>query len=442
MVEKARAHGAEHMVRAFRALALLLTVAAAGCSVENTTAPPLSGPSELGLSLTLAATPDILSQDGGSQSRVEVFARDGDGRARSGVTLRLDITVGGQIVDFGTLSSKTVVTGGDGRASAAYTAPRGPVTAVDSGTIVTVLATPINGNFANAVARSVDIRLVPTGVILPPSDLQPGFTVLPSSPTEFETVVFTAPLCPLGATSPDGCTIGSVVSYAWNFGDGGTASGQVATHQFAAGNFAVTLTVRDAGDRAASTTKALTVKAGSNPAAAFVVSPSAPLPDQTVFFNAATSTASGNRTLVDFQWNFGDGNTGRGMNVSHAYPFVGAYTVTLTVVDDAGRTATATQALTVSTTPPPVAGGPPTATFTVSPTSPTATAPAVFDATASAAVAPATIQSYAWDFGDGSIATGAIRSKTFAVAGSYQVTLSVTDSSGAVGRSIRTVTVQ
>ena len=82
LVDRARAHGAEHMVRAFRALALLLTVAvAAGCSVEDQTAPPLSGPSELALSLTVGASPDILAQDGASQSQVIVVARDAAGQA-------------------------------------------------------------------------------------------------------------------------------------------------------------------------------------------------------------------------------------------------------------------------------------------------------------------------------------------------------------------------
>jgi PKD repeat protein len=347
MVEKARAHGAEHMVRAFRALALLLTVAvAAGCSVENTTAPPLSGPSELALSLTVAATPDILPLDGGSQSQVIVVARDSAGKALANVTLRLEITQGGQIVDYGLLSAKTVVTGSDGRAAAAYTAPRAPSVAVDTGTIVTVFATPINSNYANAVARSVDIRLVPPGVIIPPSDLVAGFTLTPETPAELTTVVFSATPCATGATT--NCTSGSVTSWSWTFGDGGTASGQIVTHQFAAGTYPVTLTVRDAANRAVSATRTVTVASGTNPVASFVVSPSAAVTGQTLFFNAAASSASALRTLVDYQWNFGDGWTGRGVTTSHAFDLAGSYTVTLTVVDDAGHTATSTATVVVT----------------------------------------------------------------------------------------------
>jgi PKD repeat protein len=347
MFDKARAHGAEHMVRASRALALLLTAAfAAGCSVENTTAPALSGPSELALSLTLGASPDILAQDGASQAQVVVLARDSGGKALSNVTLRLEITQGGQIVDFGTLSSKTVVTGSDGRALAAYTAPRAPSVAVDTGTIVTLLATPIGSNYGNSVSRSVDIRLVPTGVIVPPSDLVAGFTYSPESPGELDTVVFTAAWCAdLASTN---CSSGSVSSWSWTFGDGGTASGQVVTHQFSAGTYPVTLTVKDPANRAVSTTRTVSVKTGTNPTASFVVSPAAPVTNQTVFFNGIASSASGNRSIVDYQWNFGNGHSARGVTASHAFEVAGTNTVTLTVVDDAGRMGTSTATVVVS----------------------------------------------------------------------------------------------
>jgi chitodextrinase len=335
------------MVRAFRTLALLLTVAAAAaCSVEDTTAPPLSGPSELGLSLAVGASPDILSQDGVSQSQVIAVARDANGKPLGNVTLRLDVTQGGQVVDFGTLSSKTVVTGGDGRAVASYTAPRAPAAPVDFGTVVTVLATPIGGNYANSVARAVDIRLVPPGVIIPPSDLVAGFTFNPDAPGALDTVVFVAAWCTVDATAD--CTSGSVSSWSWTFGDGGTASGQIVSHQFQAGVWPVTLTVKDPANRAVSTTKTVTVKTGVAPTASFVFSPSAIVVGQTVFFNAVASTAAGNRTLVDYQWNFGNGHSARGVTATHAFEVAGSYAVTLTVVDDAGRTATSTATVIVA----------------------------------------------------------------------------------------------
>jgi PKD repeat protein len=51
------------------------------------------------------------------------------------------------------------------------------------------------------------------------------------------------------------------------------------------------------------------------------------------------------------------------------------------------------------------------------------------------------LASYAWNFGDGQTATGAKASHTFAAAGEYPVTLTVTDAAGLTGTVTRTVTV-
>ena len=53
-----------------------------------------------------------------------------------------------------------------------------------------------------------------------------------------------------------------------------------------------------------------------------------------------------------------------------------------------------------------------------------------------------TVVRYDWSFGDGSTGTGATVSHTYADAGSYQVTLTVTDDRGATGSTTRTVSVQ
>ncbi|QGQ20154.1 PKD domain-containing protein [Cellulomonas sp. JZ18] len=131
-------------------------------------------------------------------------------------------------------------------------------------------------------------------------------------------------------------------------------------------------------------------------------------------------------------WDFGDGATASGRSAEHAYATPGTYTVTLTVTDDEGATATTTRPVTV--TAPNVA---PTAAFA---------APVVDGLTASvdagaSADADGTVAAYAWDFGDGTTATGATARHTWKTGGSYPVRLTVTDDDGATATASRTVTV-
>ncbi|NIN65945.1 MAG: PKD domain-containing protein, partial [Anaerolineae bacterium] len=83
---------------------------------------------------------------------------------------------------------------------------------------------------------------------------------------------------------------------------------------------------------------------------------------------------------------------------------------------------------------------PPVAAFDFSPAEPQAGAPVTFDASASSDP-DGTIVSYDWDFGDGSMGSGVVVEHTYAMAGDYSVTLTVTDSQGLHSTTSKVVTV-
>jgi PKD repeat protein len=307
-----------------RALLLVAVVAAAGCTTKKTEAPPLSGPSELSLSLSIAANPDILTQDGRSQSTIVVRARDGNAQPVPSLPVRLDIVVNGAVQDFGRLSAKDVATGGDGTATVIYTAPD-TVDSVDRSTSVAITATPGGTDATGQTPRSITIKLVPPGVVTPPPGTAPNFVFTPDTPLVRQNVNFVA--------DEDV----NVVKYAWSFGDGSTATGRIVDHEFRdPGNYLVTLTTTDSTGAKASRSKDVQVGAGEFPTVDFTVSPDGPAVNETVFFNASATVPAAGRRIVSYSWDFGDGKKGTGVTTSHKFTTAASYTVNLTVTDDAG----------------------------------------------------------------------------------------------------------
>jgi hypothetical protein len=75
----------------------------------------------------------------------------------------------------------------------------------------------------------------------------------------------------------------------------------------------------------------------SPPKAAFVITPPIAAPNYNVRFDASPSTAEGyNDTIVDYKWNFGDGQQASGKIVYHSFAAESNYTVTLNVTDKEG----------------------------------------------------------------------------------------------------------
>jgi PKD repeat protein len=409
------------VTRAIAAGSLAVVVAAlTGCTMKNQDAPPLTGPSGLGTTVSLSVSPDVLPQDGASQSIVTIRAFDSNGNPLRNLSLSTEIRVGGVRTDFGSLSARNLVTDTRGMATLVYTAPASPAgPSVDTGTTVNIAVIPIGGDFANEVPRQVTIRLIPTGVVVPPDGLQPAFTFTPPAPNDHEVVIFDATASVAPANNP-------IATYTWDFGDGRVGSGAQTQHAYdTPGLYNVTLTITDGFGRSRSTSKTVTVGAGIIPIVSFVTSPASPLIGQAVNFNASASKAAPGRTIRSYVWDFGDGGqstTGTALT-THSYTAAGAYVVTLVVTDDAGRFATATQTVTVVASTP-------TAQFTFSPNAATAPATINFNGSSSTASPGRTLVTYAWDFGDGTPAQSGSSpqiSHGYTTAGTYTVTLTVTD---------------
>jgi PKD repeat protein len=172
----------------------------------------------------------------------------------------------------------------------------------------------------------------------------------------------------------------------------------------------------------------------STPTPCFTLSPTAPAANSPVQFTAGTAVTVGTTTtcglassdITSFDWNFGDGSTASGKNVTHTFGSANTFNVTLTETNDRSVAASVTLPVTVSSS----AGSAPTATFTVSPSAPAVNQTVFFNASTSAGGAGHTITSYRWAFGDGTTATGVTTTHAYAAAGTYTVQLTVTDDTG------------
>ena len=149
-----------------------------------------------------------------------------------------------------------------------------------------------------------------------------------------------------GANSVD--PDGSIVSYAWVFGNGQTASGPTASTTYtSAGSYTVRLTVTDDAGVSRSTTRSIIVSAANQrPTAGFTAIPtSGPAPLLVSVDAGSSSDPDG--VISNYSWNFGNGATGTGLRTQTTYTTPGIYVITLTVTDNRGGTATATETVVV-----------------------------------------------------------------------------------------------
>jgi PKD repeat protein len=218
-----------------------------------------------------------------------------------------------------TLTLPTAVTGrqalcstGTGRVCSSLADSNGAVpTGQYGGLVATADAASGTATTASVVLRTVEPNQAPTAAFT---------STCTSASCEFS-----------GAASSD--PDGSVVSYAWDFGDGGTGTGPTASHDFVtSGTRDVTLTVTDDEGTTGSVVVPVEVRrTNAVPVASFTT---------TCRYLECTFDASGSSdsdgSVTTYAWDFGDGTTDTtsSATTTHTYPSAGSYAPALTVRDN------------------------------------------------------------------------------------------------------------
>ena len=235
--------------------------------------------------------------------------------------------------------------------------------------------------------------------------------------------VGTGPIADFGATPQSGglplavtfqdMSAGNPTSWAWVFGDGTTSTAQNPSHTYTkAGTYAIRLTVANAFGTS-SKTKSGYITTGVPPTADFTSGARTGATPLTVAF---TDTSVGGPT--SWSWDFGDGSTLTTRNPTHTYTAAGTYTVTLTVKNAYGSDSESKAGFVT-------AGGKPVAEFTADQR--VGTAPLTVKFTDLSTGNPI---SWAWNFGDGTSSTEQNPTHVYRLEGTYDVSLTVTNSYG------------
>ena len=286
---------------------------------------------------------------------------------------------------------------------------------------------PTNDYFAGNID---DVAIYPT--VLTPAKVADLYSLATGGSSTAPTASFTSNPNNLDAAFDAAASAAAsgqtITGHSWNFGDGTSGTGKTVSHRYSTGGtYSVSLTVTDGRGITGSVTKPVVVTA---PHAAPVAQIGATATGLAVAFSSAGSTTSDGATISSRAWTFGDGGTSTVAAPSHTYANPGTYSVTLTVTDSTGAVSpVATKSVTVTRANP-------TAAFT-----PTVNQLAVtVNGGASAGSGGATITAYDWDFGDNTPhGTGATANHTYAAAGPYTITLTVTDSAGGTGSVSRNI---
>ncbi|MGE0141434.1 MAG: PKD domain-containing protein, partial [Ilumatobacteraceae bacterium] len=251
------------------------------------------------------------------------------------------------------------------------------------------------------------------------------------------TPVCTARSCTFSATGsadPDGDTY----TYLWDFGTTPATTSTTAspTKLYAAdGTYTVTLTLTDVWGAVGTITRQLVIAepASNQPPVAVI---SDPVCNARSCMIPGVSSSDPNGDAITYLWTFSDvATTSTSSTATKSYTADGTYTVTLTVTDAWGDTDVETRQIVIAK---PANNAAPTAVIGT----PSCTGRFCTFSSAASFDADGNTFTYQWIWGDATAnTTTANPSHTFPAAGTYTVTLNLTDGWGDVGTTTRQVTV-
>jgi len=369
----------------------------------------------------LAASPATLPATGGT-TLLTAIVSDPSGNALPGVpvSFAIDTTAAG---GTGSFSATVATTDGNGRATTQFTTNRtttvtataGVATSTGGGGTGTPPPTTTSAQTAKVIVNVNTTASITAG------------TVTPNPAVVNQTV--TVPLTYAAATAAS-----PVVRVTVDWGDGAVATitGQppAVSHSYSRqGSFLVVITGTDALGDTTTTSTSITVQPRPQPIVAITAAPSTGIQANTpVTFTATVTQGTTGATTQSVTWSFSDdGSTftlqGNSLSIVHIFARDGIFVVTATVTDSTGATGTSQLPVIVGN------GGVPGANFTVTPAAPKVNQTVSFDATSSSG----SIVNYTFDFGDGTLGqsgSSPFSTHVFTSAATFNVRLTVTDSSG------------
>lgn len=204
------------------------------------------------------------------------------------------------------------------------------------------------------------------------------------------------------STSPSG----NIVSWEWDFGDGGTSTAQNPSHTYTnVGFYTIILTVTSNNGCKHTYSRGSYIRIVGSIATIFTASK--PTTCRAPFLVNFTNQSSGPGN-ISYTWDFGNSQTSTAVSPSTSYNTPGTYNVTLTAVSDLGCTGSATQTVTIEGV----------TTDFVAPANICLNQPVTFQNNSSAPIMNAN-----WDFGDGTSTAQVNPVKTFLTPGTYTVRL-------------------